>query len=71
MACGGCANRSAARAAKAMTKEGDLLGGYKYLPRRQINARLDAYKRRFCSSCDQRYECVYEVYLKCEKRLSK
>jgi hypothetical protein len=71
MACGGCAARSAAKGAKAVTKDGDLLGGYKYLPRRQINARLETYKRRFCSNCSQRYECMYETYLKCEKRLLK
>lgn len=71
MACGGCKARAASRAAKAITKDGDLLGGYKYLSRRQVNARLEAYKRRFCSGCSERYSCIYDTYLKCKKRLVK
>ena len=71
MACGGCKARAAARAATSIKKDGNLLGGYKYLTRRQINARLEAYKRRFCSDCGDRYSCNYETYLKCEKRLVK
>ena len=71
MACGGCGRRTESRAASAITKDGNLLGGFKYLSRRQINARLEAYKRKFCSNCDERYVCIYEIYLKCEKRLAK
>ncbi len=75
MACSGCGRRRAeAKAAGAMRvvkKDGDLLGGYKYLSKRQIDARLAAYKRRFCSDCGERYTCDYEMYLKCERRLNK
>ena len=71
MGCRGCGARRAAKAAASIKKDGDLLGGYKYLSVRQINARLEAYKRRFCSSCGERYTCDYAMYLKCEKRLAK
>ena len=68
MACSGCKKNRMARANK-MTKDGDLMGGYKYLSDRQIKSRLEAYKRRFCKSCNDRYNCNYGVYLKCEVRL--
>jgi len=70
MACGGCGKRRAARevANKDITKD-NIMGGYKYLTDRQIKARLEIYKKRYCSSpvCDKRYECDYELYTKCKK----
>jgi len=70
MGCGGCGKRRAARAAgnKNITKD-DVMGGYKYLTDRQIKARLEIYKKRYCSNppCDKRYECNYETYVKCKK----
>jgi len=66
MACGGCGRRRAAAAAGKITEK-DLMGGYKYLTDRQIKARLEIYKKRYCSGCDKRYECTYEMYVKCKK----
>jgi hypothetical protein len=71
MACGGCRKKAAVRVASKITKDGNLLGGYKYLSRKQINIRLETYKRRFCKDCGDRYSCDYESYLKCSKRLIK
>ena len=63
MACRGCGKR---QVSKKITKD-DIMGGYKYLTDRQIKARLEVYKRRYCSDCDKRYECDYEMYVKCKK----
>lgn len=64
MTCGGCQKRAASRAARSL-KPGDLFGGYKYLNDRQIKARLEAYKIRFCKNCNMRATCDYQNYLKC------
>ena len=68
MACGGCAKRRAARSAARRSREDtDLTGGYANLTDRQIKARLEVYKRRYCSDCTKRYECDYKNYLECRK----
>ena len=68
MACGGCARkRAAAQTARKQNEEKDLMGGYANLTDRQIKARLDVYKRRYCQSCIKRYECDYSSYLACKK----
>jgi hypothetical protein len=70
MACSGCAKRrEAAIAARKNREEDNLMGGYKYLNDRQIKARLEAYKRKYCKECELRFECDYENYLKCKKRI--
>ena len=68
MACGGCAKRRAAKTAnRKALEEGDLMGGYANLTARQINARLEVYKRRYCKACDKRYTCDYNGYVACKK----
>jgi hypothetical protein len=68
MACGGCQKRRAARTAVKRDKEDyDLMGGYANLTDRQIKARLEVYKRRYCQKCTKRYECDYKNYLECRK----
>ncbi len=67
MACGGCSKR---RAAKQMVKSVDkdgVMGGYGHLTNRQIKARLEVYKKRYCKDCDKRYECDYQMYVGCKK----
>ena len=66
MACGGCTKRRQEREMKAKQNAENLLGGYKYLPDRQIKARLEAYKRKYCKDCAKRYDCNYEMYVKCK-----
>lgn len=66
MACGGCGKKKK-RPIKA-SAEKDLMGGYKYLSDRQIKTRLEAYKKRYCSDCNSRYDCDYTMYLKCKGR---
>lgn len=48
----------------------DVMGGYKYLKPHQIKARLDVFKKKHCTDCDKRYQCDYNMYLKCKGRLS-
>lgn len=68
MACGGCAKRRAAlTAAQKAAAEQDLMGGYANLTDRQIKARLEAYKRRYCRDCAKRYDCDYTMYVECKK----
>jgi hypothetical protein len=68
MACGGCSKRRAAQDAQKQSKEDyDLMGGYANLTDKQIKARLEIYKRRYCRECTKRYECDYTNYLECRK----
>ena len=68
MACGSCAKRSQAANARRQNKEDyDLMGGYANLTDRQIKARLEVYKRRYCKQCDKRYDCDYKMYTECRK----
>lgn len=68
MACGGCAKRRAANIEKNRSKEDyDLMGGYANLTDRQIKARLEVYKRKYCKQCTKRYECDYKNYVECRK----
>jgi hypothetical protein len=65
MGCGSCGshkNRSVS------SKDYNFTGGVdiKSLNDRQINARLEAFKRRFCNNCKKRYECDYQMYVKCK-----
>lgn len=68
MACGGCQKRRAAQTAvRRAREEQDLMGGYANLTDRQIKARLEVYKRRYCATCEKRYSCDYAGYLACKK----
>jgi hypothetical protein len=64
MGCGGCSRRSAER--NASKAANPVMGGYKYLTDPQIKARLEAYKKRHCTQCENRYTCSYENYVKCK-----
>lgn len=66
MACSGCGRKRQAR--RAAQKSGDeVMGGYKYLNDRQIKARLEVYKKKYCKGCNKRYECDYQSYVECKK----
>jgi len=72
MPCGGCAKRRAVRsAARQITKTDDpardLMGGYANLTDKQIKARLEVYKKRFCANCKERYTCDFVRYMECRK----
>ena len=64
MACGGCSKRKIMR---ENNSKYDVLGGYKNLPDRQIKARLEVYKKRYCKECNDRYKCDFVMYSKCSK----
>lgn len=66
MACGTCGKRG--RTAP-VEKQRDITEGHAYLTDRQIKARLEVYKRRFCTACVKRYDCSYEIYVNCKERL--
>ena len=65
MACGACGKRN--RTNTSNPAEYDLAGGVdiRSLNDRQIHARLEVFKRKFCSDCKARYECGYSMYLDC------
>jgi len=45
----------------------DVFGGYGNLNDRQIKARLEIYKRKYCPNCEKRYMCDYVMYVECKK----
>lgn len=69
MACGGCGKRKAARqpAVRGVKEDSGVMGGYGHLTNRQIKARLEVYKKRYCKDCPKRYECDYKMYVECKK----
>jgi len=68
MTCGGCSKRRAAQVTKRQSKEDyNIMGGYANLNDRQIKARLEVYKRKYCKECLKRYDCDYKNYLECRK----
>ncbi len=69
MACGGCGRNRQPRNRNAMNPDNyDLTGGVSItsLNDRQIKARLEVFKRKFCISCKIRYSCDYSMYLECK-----
>jgi hypothetical protein len=69
MACGGCSKRRSSSNTRAVTPEAyELSGGLdiRSLNNRQINARLEVFKRKFCKTCSVRYTCDYTTYLDCK-----
>lgn len=60
MGCSGCGNRH-------IKSIDDVMGAYKYLSNRQINARLELYKKKYCKECEKKSVCDYEMYVKCKK----
>lgn len=66
MACGGCSKRRVV-VDNEKKENYDIMGGYGSLPDRQIKARLEVYKRRYCKQCEKRYACDFVMYLDCRK----
>lgn len=66
MACGGCARRKG-YTNKVNDTSKSLFGNYKYLSNRQIETRLEKYKKNNCPDCDKRYSCNYTSFLDCKK----
>ena len=50
------------------THKFSVMGGYKYLSDSQIKARLEVFKRIYCKSCANRYDCNFDVYNNCTIR---
>ena len=68
MPCGGCSKRRAARAsARSLKSGGDITAGLANLTDKQIKARLEVYKKRFCPNCKERYTCDFVRYTDCRK----
>ena len=76
MGCGGCKKRREARAGnrsrgmqhKRTGDVYDVLNGQKHVTNSQLKARLETFKKRHCTDCPKRYDCNYEIYLKCTIR---
>lgn len=74
MACGGCGRNRRPKRPEARSPENyDLAGGVNInsLTDRQIHARLEVFKRKFCTSCNNRYKCNYGTYLDCKGMIPK
>jgi len=65
MACRGCGKSK--RVDPKTVKKNEVMGGYGHLTDRQIRARLEVYKKKYCKNCDKRYECDYSSYISCKK----
>jgi hypothetical protein len=65
MACRGCGKRKAVN--KEAIKKNEVMGGFGHLTDRQIRARLEVYKKKYCKDCDRRYKCDYKMYIECKK----
>lgn len=70
MACGSCSGkrRTPPNINTANPEDYDLAGGMdiRSLTDRQIQARLEVFKRKFCKTCKIRYSCNYSNYLECK-----
>ncbi len=46
----------------------DITGGVSInsLNAKQIQARLEVFKRKFCKECVSRYDCTYATYVDCK-----
>ena len=70
MACGSCSKRRRVppNINAVRSEDYDLTGGMdiRSLNSRQIQARLEVFKRKFCKSCTFRYDCTYSTYLDCK-----
>jgi len=69
MACGSCGkNRRYRNTQNTKLEDYDLTGGVAIssLNNRQIEARLEVFKRKFCNKCKIRYNCNYANYLNCK-----
>jgi len=53
---------------KAFKPTINIVEQYKYLKPHQIKARLEVFKRNYCTNCDKRYKCDYNMYLNCQTR---
>ena len=71
MACGSCSKRRDVDKSVSNDVAYDLTGGIdiKSLNTQQIKARLEIFKRRFCTNCSERYDCNYDKYLICQLKL--
>ena len=63
MACGACGNRRKHTATPDIDR---IFSNYKYLTDRQINARISAYKRRYCTECTKQTTCDFTNFVACK-----
>jgi len=65
----GCCGKSRRRPKQSTNQRQrpDVMGGYKYLQPHQVRARLEVFKRRYCTDCERRYSCTYKTYQECQK----
>lgn len=62
MGCSGCKKRNKAK------RSGNIMEQYKYLNDRQLKARLEIYKKKYCKNCPKKDKCNYEMYVNCKKK---
>jgi hypothetical protein len=59
--------KAPAKVSQSVSKAAGVMGNYKYLTQKQIAARLEIYKRRYCKDCANRYKCDFVMYQTCKK----
>jgi len=76
MGCGTCGSRGSSKKISGGNKDiaphrtnvnFSVMGNYKYLKPNQINKRLEVFKRIYCPDCQDRYNCDFEMYNRCDK----
>lgn len=65
MSCGSCARKRIERD-NVRKNIDEVMGGYKYLTDRQLKARMEMYKKKYCSDCKDKTICNYEMYKRCK-----
>lgn len=61
MGCYGCGRKNTA------LRSNNIMEQYKYLNDRQLKARLEVYKKKYCKECEKASKCDYTMYLNCKK----
>jgi len=59
---------SSTSATRSVKPPPTIVAEYKYLRPHQIKARLEVFKRNYCTNCESRYQCDYNMYLACTKK---
>lgn len=66
MACGSCGRRKEYSLNNDNLASAIVFGNNIYLTNRQLNARLENYKRNYCKECLERYTCDLTRFVGCK-----
>ena len=66
MACNSCGKKHNKKVELKNPELYKVFGNYKYLTDRQIKARLENYKNRYCKECESKEGCDITMFFKCK-----